>query len=266
MSHRFYDTGASGYDEVFGFASREFVPTLLRLARVAPGHRVLDVAAGTGLAAEAASDLVGPDGAVMAVDISAPMLDEARKRLGHRPNVSFSVENGQDLKLPDGTFEAVLCGLGLMFFPDHARGISEFQRVLRSGGRAAVSVITSPRRSIHGRVSAAIARRVAPEARRMRHSYALGEEQVLRGLFEAAGFQDVATSRELRVFSYPSLDHFFGPIERGVGYIGQEWMTLPEDLRGLVREDVRRGLAENTDQDGAVEIPFEVSFACGRKP
>jgi len=81
MSNRFYDAGAAGYDQIFGFASREFVPTLLRLAQLAPGHRVLDVATGTGIAAEAASGVVGPMGFVIAADISVPMLDQARKRL-----------------------------------------------------------------------------------------------------------------------------------------------------------------------------------------
>jgi ubiquinone/menaquinone biosynthesis C-methylase UbiE len=75
ISDRFYDAGASGYDEIFGFASSEFVPTLLKLARVEAEDRVLDVATGTGVAAEVASDLVGHNGSVLAVDISAPMLE-----------------------------------------------------------------------------------------------------------------------------------------------------------------------------------------------
>ncbi|MFL5287731.1 MAG: class I SAM-dependent methyltransferase [Rhodopila sp.] len=265
MSDRFYDAGASGYDEIFGFASRQFVPTLLKLARIEAGDRVLDVATGTGVAAEEASDLAGPSGSVLAVDISAPMLEEARKRLAHRPNISFSVEDGQDLQVPSETVDVVVCALGLMFFPDHTKGIAEFFRVLRSGGRAAASVITSPRRSIHGRVRAAIANRIAPASSRVRHSFALGEEQVLRELFDAGGFRQVDTLKELRVFPFKSFDAFFDPIDNGVGYIGQEWLTLPPDVRRLVREDVRRDLAEHIGQGGTFEIPFEVSFVSGRK-
>ena len=95
MSSLFYDAGAPGYDQIFGFASREYVPTLLRMARLAPGQQVLDIATGTGVAAEAASKMVGSSGLVVAADISVPMLDEARKRLGGLSNVSVRVETAR---------------------------------------------------------------------------------------------------------------------------------------------------------------------------
>ncbi len=55
----------------------------------------------------------------------------------------------------DGSFDALICSLGLMFFPDPRRGLSEFLRVLRPGGRAAASVLTVPERSYNGRINAA---------------------------------------------------------------------------------------------------------------
>jgi ubiquinone/menaquinone biosynthesis C-methylase UbiE len=62
------------------------------------------------------------------------MVEKARERLGKAPNASVSVEDGQALSFSDGSFDAVLCNLGLMFFLDPVRGLSEFRRVLRSGG------------------------------------------------------------------------------------------------------------------------------------
>jgi ubiquinone/menaquinone biosynthesis C-methylase UbiE len=112
MSDRFYDLGAAEYDQICGFACLHFVPALLRHSRISAGQRVLDVATGTGNAAEAAAEIVGASGSVMATDISVGMLDEARRRLATLVNVSFAVENGQELTLKDASFDAVVRSMG----------------------------------------------------------------------------------------------------------------------------------------------------------
>ena len=89
------DEAAAGYDRGFGRVSTHFVPFLLRAAHIAPGMRVLDIAAGTGLAAEAALALLGPTGHVTAADLSAAMVEKARARLGNAKNVSVAIEDGQ---------------------------------------------------------------------------------------------------------------------------------------------------------------------------
>jgi SAM-dependent methyltransferase len=152
-----------------------FLPFLLRSARLEPGQRVLDTATGTGIAAQAALALAGPGGHVTAADVSQAMVDRARQRLAGSSNTSVVVEDGQSLSFDDGTFDAVLCSLGLMFFPDPARALSEFHRVLRPGGFAAVSVNTTPERSYNGRINVIIARRVPSlaEATATRHGCAL---------------------------------------------------------------------------------------------
>src|SRR5262245_54210704 len=131
---------AAGYDRAFARVTTHFVPRLLRAAHIAPGMRVLDIAAGTGLAAEAALNIVGPTGHVTAADLSPAMVEKSRVRLGRAKNASVAVEDGQALSFSGESFDAVVCSLGLMFFPDALRGLAEFRRVLRPGGRAAVSV------------------------------------------------------------------------------------------------------------------------------
>src|SRR5262249_13592985 len=83
---------AAGYDRAFAHIGTHFVPFLLRAAHLAPGMRVLDIAAGTGLAAEAALGVVGPTGHVTAADLSPAMVEKARNRLGHAKNASIAVE------------------------------------------------------------------------------------------------------------------------------------------------------------------------------
>jgi len=144
---------AAEYDRAFAHVTRYFMPFVLRAARIARGMRVLDIAAGTGLSAEAALSAVGPTGHVTAADVSPAMAEKARERLGEARNASVLVEDAQALSFSDETFDAVVCNLGLMFFPEPARGLSEFRRVLRPGGRAAVSVNTVPERSYNHQIN-----------------------------------------------------------------------------------------------------------------
>lgn len=259
---RYDKTAAIGYERAFAHVSSHFIPYLLRAGRVAPGHHVLDIATGTGLLAQAALAAVGPNGLVTAADLSPDMIDRARERLADAPNVSVRVEDGQALSFPDESFDTVLCSLGLMFFPDPVRGLAEFRRVLRRGGRAAVSVNTVPERSYNTRLHVIIARYVPSRAAMASRLFSLGSEARLRQLFEAAGFQDIESSTETHQFSAPSFEHYFEQIERGWGSAGEAFVSLPEKIQQAVREDVRHELG---DTGGAIKVPVEFRFVSGRK-
>lgn len=265
MGERFGTASAGGYDRGFGHVSREFIPALLCAARLAPGHQVLDVATGTGIAAEAAVEAVGQLGHVVATDVFPAMLEKARERLGPRPNVSFAVEDGQALTLPDESFDAVLCAMGLMLFPDPARGLAEFRRVLRPGGWAAASVNTTPERAFATRVDAVIGRHAPERAATAAQYFSLGDAGRLRALFEAAGFRDVETLAEARRFPFASFDAYFAPIEEGQGPTGQAFVALPAEVRRVVREGVRCQLERGAGAGGLIEVEVELLFGCGRR-
>src|SRR4030095_7824543 len=182
--------------------------------RVEPAHRVLVAATGPGIPAEGALAAVGRDGHVTAADVSKAMVDRARQRLAGSPNTSVVVEDCQSLSFDDGSFDAVLCSLGLMFFPDPGRGLLEFYRVLRPGGRAAVSVSTTPERSYNGRINVIIARRVPSLAEATARTFSLGDEARLRSLFEGVGFRDVESTTEAHRFVLPSFEAYFEPFEQ----------------------------------------------------
>jgi SAM-dependent methyltransferase len=192
---------------------------------------------------------------VTAADLSRPMLEQARKRLEKVPNVSFAVEDGQALHFPDESFDAVVCGMALMLFPDAALGLKEFLRVMKRGGRAAVSVNTTPERSFVTRVPASIGRYVPSRADAAAKYFSLGDPLHLCALFEAAGFQDVSATKGTWHYGFSSFDAYFEPIERGQGATGVEYAGLPEEVRRAVREDVRRGLER--DAGGPIEVEVE---------
>src|ERR1700753_3823117 len=93
----FKGEAAAEYDRAFAHVTAHFMPFLLRAAHIAPGMRVLDIATGTGLSAEAALAAVGPTGHVIAADVSPAMVEKARERLGKAPSASVFVKDGQAL-------------------------------------------------------------------------------------------------------------------------------------------------------------------------
>lgn len=258
----FHAEAAAEYDRAFAHVTRYFMPFLLRAADVTDGMRVLDIATGTGLSAKAALRAVGPAGHVTASDISPDMVGVARGRLRDAPNIFVTVEDGQALSFPDGSFDVVLCNLGLMFFPDPARGLSEFHRVLRPGGRVAVSVNTVVERSYNHQINVMIARHVPSLADAVPRTFALGDGMQLRSLFVQAGFADVETHTVKHTFVLPSFDAFYGPFERGGASTGQALAALPDDIRAAVREEARRYFG---DKGGPIESETEYRIASGRR-
>jgi ubiquinone/menaquinone biosynthesis C-methylase UbiE len=258
----FKGEAAAEYDRAFAHVTRYFMPFLLRAADVAPGMRVLDIATGTGLSAEAALAAVGPTGHVTASDISPTMVDKARARLANAPNASISVEDGQALSFLDESFDAVVCNLGLMFFPDPIRGLSEFRRVLRPGRRAAVSVNTVVERSYNHQINVMIARHLPSLTEAVTRTFALGDASRLESLFAEAGFEDVETPTEKHTFVLPSFDAYYGPFERGGDSTGQALAALPDDIRRAVREEARRYFG---DRGGPIESETEYRIASGRR-
>jgi SAM-dependent methyltransferase len=253
---------AAEYDRAFAHVSSHFLPFVLRAARLAPGHRVLDVATGTGISAQAVLDVVGSSGSVVATDISQDMVEKAHKRLAPSPNAAVAVEDGQALSFPEASFDAVICSLGLMFFPEPARGLASFHRVLRAGGRAAVSVKVASERSYNFRINVVIARHKPGLADAVSRLFALGEEVRLRSLFSEAGFVDFETCTHRHTFVLPSFDAYYGPFERGGASTGQLLATLPDAVRRAVREEMRQML---NDTGGPIAIDVEHRIASGLK-
>jgi ubiquinone/menaquinone biosynthesis C-methylase UbiE len=263
MSEPLDAVGASHYDAIFAHVTQAFVPRLLEAACLAPGQYVLDVATGTGAAAQAAAAIVGPSGSVVAGDISPAMLEVARCKLRAVP-VAFEVLDAQALPYPEGRFDAVICQLGLMFFSDPARALAEFHRVLRVGGRVAVSVTTIAERTLYFRVWPAIARHVPARSAALDRYFAVSDPGRLHALLVAAGFRDVEVDSECREFRFSSFDNYFGGVEEGATWLGREYMRLPAEVRRAVREEVRRDLV-NQSADRPLTIGMEVLFVSGRR-
>jgi ubiquinone/menaquinone biosynthesis C-methylase UbiE len=256
------EVSADAYDRYLGRWSRLFVPSLLAAAEVRSGERVLDVATGTGEAALMAVPVVGRTGMVVGTDISTAMLESARARLCG--SFRAVAADGQVLAFRDASFDAVVCQLGLMFFPEPTRGLAEFRRVLRNGGCAAVCVISSADKAPMWGVLAETLSRHLPARRESLHlSFSLAHGPGLEAMLVAAGFREVRVTQETRDGIVESFDEYWAAIEAGTGQLPLIYLSLPKQQRRAVREEVRAGLSQ-FEKNGRLEMSVEMLIGVGR--
>jgi len=129
-----WDHNIAGYDDAFGRVSRQTVDATLDAAGIRSGMKLLDVCTGPGMLVEAA---LRQGVEAVGLDFSEAVLKHARKRV---PNGEFRRGDAQDLPFADSSFDAVVCGYGVMHLPEPEAALHEMHRVLRPGGRLAVSV------------------------------------------------------------------------------------------------------------------------------
>jgi ubiquinone/menaquinone biosynthesis C-methylase UbiE len=253
---------AEAYDRYNGRWSRLFVPGLLAAAEVGPGHRVLDVATGTGEAALMAISAVGHSGTVVGTDISPAMLEAARGRL--TGSLRTVVADGQALAFRDASFDAVICQLGLMFFPDATRGLTDFRRVLRNGGCAAVCVISSADKApMWGPLAAALSRYLPNQREAFHLGFTLADTKRVGRMFLAAGFRDVRVMPETQRGTIASFDDYWDAVEAGTGQLPLAYLGLPEAQRRAVREEVQAALSPFVSE-GRLDMSVEMLIGKGR--
>ena len=207
--------------------------------------------------------LVGTGGVVVGADISPAMLTSARAGLCGSPFLPVAAD-GQALPFRDASFDAVVCQLGLQFFPNPAQGVGEFRRVLRKGGRVAICVISTPDRAPMWGNLADVLSCFLPELRDVVFlSFALHDPNRLEDMLVGAGFRDVRVERAMREDSFESFVDYWEPIDAGVGSLPQAYLRLAAADRRAVREEVRSRLSR-FELNGKLRMSVEMLIARGR--
>jgi ubiquinone/menaquinone biosynthesis C-methylase UbiE len=136
-----YNAAADHFDDIpLGFWERTGQRTI-ELLRLSPAMRVLDVGCGTGASALPAAERIGPEGHVLGVDLAERLLAIARQKAAARglANVRFETGDMTSLGFPDGHFDVVVCVFAIFFVPDMAGQLRELWRMVRPGGRLAIT-------------------------------------------------------------------------------------------------------------------------------
>ncbi|HZO96846.1 MAG TPA: class I SAM-dependent methyltransferase [Gaiellaceae bacterium] len=241
----------------------EATERMLDLAGVEPSARVLDVAAGSGGQTLAAARRAR---AVLATDISGRILEHAAAAARDEglANVATRVMDGERLEVEDGSFDAVISRLGLMYMPDKAAALREVRRALRPGGRFAAVVFAEPERNAFFSVPVAIIRRRAqlpppePGLPGPFSCSSLGEQ------LEAAGFGRVEVRRVAAPLVMASAAECARLERESFGALHQMLAGLPEAGREAAWAEVEGALREFEGPDGFVG-PCELLVGAGTR-
>jgi SAM-dependent methyltransferase len=248
-----------------------FVPitdALLDAAHVEPGMRVLDVAGGPGEPSLTVSKLVGPGGLVVHTDL-APGMSAGAKREAERAgaeNLRFALASGVALPFPDGTFDRVVCRLGVMFFPDPDAGLAEMVRVARRGGCVTLAVWGTKEKNPFFRIpSDAVARHLetSPETLDAPGAWRFAEPGLLAGMLEAAGATNVAERRvDFAVEGALDFDRFWAMRVEISDTLRAKTASLGPELARHVKEEIRDEMRA-WFETGAMRVPAEAVVVAG---
>ncbi|MFO7171148.1 MAG: class I SAM-dependent methyltransferase [Chloroflexota bacterium] len=243
--------------------------TMLDMAGITAGSRVLDVAAGAGEQTIRAARRVGPSGSVLATDIAPNILayaEEAARQAG-LTNVSTQVMDGENLELEEGAFDAVISRVGLIYFPDQHRALTGMRRVLKPGGAVAAIVYSTPENNRFFSIPVSIIRRRAqlpPPLPGQPGPFSLGAPGVLEEAFRAAGFRNVQTRRVAAPLRLPSAAECVRFERESFGALHQMMAGLDEREREDTWREIARELAQY-EGAGGFEGPCELLICAGVK-
>ncbi|HVM41171.1 MAG TPA: methyltransferase domain-containing protein [Acidimicrobiia bacterium] len=244
--------GAEAYEARFvPRLFREWADHVVGAADVSGGDEVLDVACGTGVVARTAAERVEPGGRVVGVDLNEAMLTVARRVA---PELEWRHADAADLPFDDGSFDAVLCQMALMFFPDRRAALAEMARVVRDQGIVAVVVPAAlSMQPAYGPFVDVAVRHAGPEAASLLGTYwSCGDAAELAAAVESAGLSVVACRTRTGTALFDSPDDLVATEVEGSPLVHR----IDDETYERIRADVREALAPFVTAGGTFEAPL----------
>jgi SAM-dependent methyltransferase len=252
--------GWEAWREEFRVAGAEVTAALLHAARVRPTDRVLDVACGAG---EPALTLAPLARSVTAVDLVPEMVRAVRRA---DPRLPVAVADAEALPFADGVFDLVTCRAAVLHLPDPARAAAGFARVLRPGGRVALSALgpAADTPAVAATV-AVLARHGArsPRLPALPDPYRFGEAGALTGLLAGAGFVEVAERQLVAASPWPGdAEQFWVALPQHGWWVAALLDSLPPAALASARAE-SLALLRHHERDGVLHLSAPVAVATG---
>jgi ubiquinone/menaquinone biosynthesis C-methylase UbiE len=262
--------GWAKWEQAFSAGLSTATDALIDMAGIQPGMRVLDLACGAGTQSIQAAKRVGPNGRVVAADISPTMLEHVRRNaiaagLQTVDTLECAAEDLEERNIP---FDASISRLGLMLFPSPRGALKTVQRVLRPGARFAALVFTIPANNTFMAQPMAILMRHAgksPPATGQPGIFALGGDGVLDQLMRDAGLVDVKTRTLRASLRLPSASSALEMMQQAFGAYRAVVADLSDTERSTAWREVHECLKQFEKSDG-FKTEFEFIIGSGAKP
>jgi enediyne biosynthesis protein CalE5 len=267
-----WNSAASGWrrwSELIDRAASGISERLVELAGVEPGGRVLDVAAGYGEPSLTAAKTAGPEGSVLASDISAEMIAFGRERaaLTGLENIEFVQSDAASLDFPAASFDAALSRWGIIFEPDAEAAAARIRGFLKPAGRMAISSWGSPDRVpfLGIPMQTAMQRlKIPPPPPGTPGPLSRPTSQALGGLLEAAGFSNVEVEEAEVIFEWQSPEEFTTFIREIAPPLTAMIASHPQEVQNETWAAITEAIRDAAGDGEAVRLPNLVLLAAGR--
>ena len=242
---------------------------MLDMAKLGPGSRVLDDAAGAGEQTLQTAARVGPHGYVLATHVSSQILQFAARNAhaaGHA-NVETKVHDGENLDVPEASFDAVISRVGLIYFPDQQRALAGMRRALKPGGRVAVMVYSTAANNEFFSIPVSIIRRRAELPAPLAGQpgpFSLGAPGLLEDQLAKAKFRDIETRHVAAPVKLTSAAECVRFEKESFGALQQMLAGLDEAGRSAAWAEIEQKLSQFEGPSG-FQGPREMIVAVGHK-
>jgi enediyne biosynthesis protein CalE5 len=241
---------------------------LVELAGVTAGSRVLDVAAGYGEPSLTAARVAGPEGKVVATDISAGMLAYGRERAAAEglDNIDFVQSDAISLDFPAGSFDAAVSRWGIIFDPDGEGAAASVRSFLAPGCRMAIASWGPPDRApFLGVPVGTVMQRldVPPPPPGTPGPLSRPTPEAIGGLLEGGGFSDVEVEEAEVSFGFGSAEEFTTLVREIAPPITAMMADRPQEVQDETWAAITAAVAERAGDDGSVEFKNLVLLASG---
>jgi SAM-dependent methyltransferase len=258
-----WEEKAAAYERFFGDITDRVATPLLAAASVGAGTRVLDVATGPGwVAAEAAER----GASVVGIDVAEAMI--ARARNAH-PGLEFRRADAHELPFADASFDAVVGNLAIMHLSRPERAMAEFARVLRPGGRLALTAWAHPsRHRLAGVFLDAVteARAIPPaDLPRGPDFFQFSDDEAFAAALGEQGLASLDVTDITFVQRFASADELWDGMLGATVRVSALVTHQPREVRQRIRAAFDRFVAGYRHGDG-LELPVAIKLATARKP